>query len=522
MTRNRWLVLGLCLTLGTAGVLSRSDAQPPRASQPAPVSKESSAEFRRVVKQTLPAVVSIKTDVRPKPADDKNTEKKSRRTPRGFRGQGELPEEFRKQLEEMFGGGDFGDMENMPTPRVQGFGSGVVISPDGYVLTNNHVVEGADVVTVQLQDGRSFKSTDIKRDPKTDVAVVKLDVKGQTLPYAELGDSSKMEIGDWVLAMGAPYELRGTVTHGIISAKGRTIPVGRNDGKLMYQDFLQTDAAINPGNSGGPLVDLDGKVIGLNTAIETRTGSFAGIGYAVPTSIITKVVDQLEKYGKVKRSYLGVQMGELDPEVAERLGVKGGLMIGNVFENTPAAKAGLKETDVITAVEGKPVTESKSLQGMVAESQPGTTLHFSILRNGKAQNVPVKVEEQPEEYGSLPTGRRTPTKRREAQEGLEVPSLGLTVVEKPQGVQIAKINAEGVAADELNEGAYITHVEGKEVKTLPEFKKLIEAADVSGKGVLLTVRSADGASRMLVLKGDKPNAETKKQELKKRLDVKPN
>jgi len=501
MNRNRWIVLGLCLALGTAGALSRSEAQPPRTPQPAPVSKESSAEFRRVVKQTLPAVVSIRTDVKPKPVDQ--DKKNGRRAPRNFRfrGQGDLPDDLRKQLEDMFGEG-MGDMENMPTPRVQGFGSGVIISADGYVLTNNHVVEGADTVMVQLQDGRTFKTSDVKRDPKTDVAVVKLDVKGQTLPYAQLGDSSKMEIGDWVLAMGAPYELQGTVTHGIISAKGRTIPLGRDEGRLMYQDFLQTDAAINPGNSGGPLVDLDGKVIGLNTAIETRTGSFAGIGYAVPTSIINKVVDQLEKYGKVKRSYLGVQMGEIAPDVADRLGVKGGLMIGNVFEKTPAAKAGLKETDVITAVNGKPVTESKELQSMVADSPPGTTLHFAVLRNGKAQNVDVKVEEQPEEYGSAVAGRRAPRERAKTQDGLEIPSLGLTVVEKPQGIQIAKINADGVAADELNEGVYITHVEGKEVKTLKEFKSIMEKADVKGKGVLLTVRSPDGTSRMLVLKAD--------------------
>jgi serine protease Do len=342
----------------------------------------------------------------------------------------------------------------------------------------------------------------VKRDPKTDIAIVKLDVKDKTLPYAQLGDSNTAEIGDWVLAMGAPYALRGTVTAGIISAKGRTIPLGQNEGKLMYQDFIQTDAAINPGNSGGPLVDLDGKVIGINTAIETRTGSFAGIGYAVPTSIISKVVDQLVKYGKVKRSYLGVRMGEIDSEVAERLGVKGGLMIGTVFENTPAAKAGLKETDVIKSVNGKPATEVKTLQTEIAEAAPGTTLNVTILRDGKEKSVAVKLEEQPDDYGSEVAARRTP-RNRNAQEGIEVPSLGLTVVERPQGILIAKINADGVAADELNEGAYITHVEGKEVKTLAEFKKLMEAADVKEKGVLLTVRSPDGGTRMLVLKGSK-------------------
>jgi len=500
MTRKRWLVLGLCLALGTAGVVSQSDAQPPRA-QPAPVSKESSAEFRRVVKQTLPAVVSISTDVKPKPVDA--AEKKSRRTPRGFRfrGEGDVPEDLKKQLEDMFGEG-LGDMENMPSPRVRGFGSGVIISSDGYVLTNNHVVEGADIVTVQLQDGRSFKSSDVKRDPKTDVAIVKLDTKGQTLPYAQLGDSNKMEIGDWVLAMGAPYELQGTVTHGIISAKGRTIPLGRDEGRLMYQDFLQTDAAINPGNSGGPLVDLDGKVIGLNTAIETRTGSFAGIGYAVPTSIITKVVDQLEKYGKVKRSYLGVRMGEITSEVAERLGVKGGLMIGTIFDNTPAAKAGLKVSDVITAVNGQDARETKAVQALIAEAAPGTTFHFAIIRDGKKQNLDVKVEEQPEDYGSAVASRQAPNRRAKTQDGLEVPSLGLTVVEKPQGIQIAKVKPEGVAADELSEGWYITHVEGREVKTLKEFQSLMEKADVKGKGVLLTVRGPEGGSRMLVLKAD--------------------
>jgi serine protease Do len=498
MNRNRWLVLGLCLAVGTAGVFTQSNAQPPRE-QPAPVTKQSSQEFRKVVKQTLPAVVSIRTDTKPKAGDAE----KKRRGPRSSRprGGGDLPEEFRKQLEEMFGG-ELPDMENMPTPRVQGFGSGVIISADGYVLTNNHVVEGADVVIVETQDGKSFRSTDVKRDPKTDIAIVKLDVKDKTLPYAQLGDSNTAEIGDWVLAMGAPYALRGTVTAGIISAKGRTIPLGQNEGRLLYQDFIQTDAAINPGNSGGPLVDLDGKIIGINTAIETRTGSFAGIGYAVPTSIIGKVVDQLVKYGKVKRSYLGVRMGEIDSEVAERLGVKGGLMIGTVFENTPAAKAGLKETDVIKSVNGKPATEVKTLQTEIAEAAPGTTLNVTILRDGKEKSVAVKLEEQPDEYGSEVAARRTP-RNRNAQAGIEVPSLGLTVVERPQGILIAKINADGVAADELNEGAYITHVEGKEVKTLAEFKKLMEAADVKEKGVLLTVRSPDGGTRMLVLKGSK-------------------
>jgi serine protease Do len=471
------LTAALCLSVGTAGFFAVSEAQPPRADQPAPVTKESSAAFRKVVKQTLPAVVSIKTDVRPK----QDGEKKSKRMPREFRFRGELDE--------------------MPSPRVQGFGSGVIISADGFVLTNNHVVDGADVATVMLQDGREFKTTEIKRDPKTDIAVLKVDPKNQTLPYAQLGDSSTVEIGDWVLAMGSPFELRGSVTAGIISAKGRQIPLGRRGG-LMYQDFLQTDAAINPGNSGGPLVDLDGRVIGINTAIESRTGSFAGIGYAVPTTIISKVVDQLQKYGKVKRSYLGVQMGELRAEVAERLGLKGGIAITNVVENTPASKAGLNENDVIKAIDGKELSEMKTLQTLVSDATPGTTLNFAILRNGKEQVVKVKLEEQPDDYGVDLAARPMNRGKRGMQEAIEVPSLGLKVVEKPNGIQIAEVAANGVAVDELNEGAYITHVEGKEVKTLPEFRKLMEAADVNGKGVMLTVRNADGESRMLVLKGD--------------------
>src|SRR5262249_50055526 len=258
--------------------------------------------YRDIVKQVLPAVVSIEAKSKPVQLNNK-------RPKNPLPNDQQVPEEFRKFFEEF----RFGEMPDS-SPRY-GFGSGFFIDPSGVILTNFHVVDGADQVTVHLQDGRVLNSRNIKVDGRTDLAVVVLDQKGP-FPSLELGDSDVMQIGDHVLAVGAPFGLTGTVTHGIVSAKGRD-RMNMN----MYEDFIQTDAAINPGNSGGPLINLDGKVVGINAAIKSRSGGFQGVGLAIASNLATKVSKALRTEGVVHRGYLGVQIRELDPEVASRLGV---------------------------------------------------------------------------------------------------------------------------------------------------------------------------------------------------------
>ena len=294
----------------------------------------------------------------------------------------------------------FFDLPNegeVPQPS-GGFGSGLLVDAKGVILTNFHVVEGADKVTVQLSDGRKFTSKDVKSDPKTDLAIVRIEAPA-ALPFLELGDSDAMEIGDRVLAVGAPFGLTGTVTHGIISAKDRSLQLN------MYEDFLQTDAAINPGNSGGPLISLDGKVIGINAAIKSRSGGWQGVGLAMSSNLAKNIMPQLLKDGVVRRGYLGVQIKDIsEPEVAERLGLKKGehgVLVTRVFEDTPGAKAGLKDGDVITTLDGKPIHNGHELQIFVARQQVGKTVEVRGLRDGQPKTFQVKIEEQPRKYGTV-------------------------------------------------------------------------------------------------------------------------
>src|SRR5262249_53872866 len=260
-----------------------------------------------------------------------------------------------------------------------------------------HVVDGASQVVVTLKDGRKFTSTDVRGDRKTDLAIVRLDTRGQTLPALQLGDSDAMEIGDRVLAVGAPFGLAGSVTAGIGSGKGR------NGFKMnMYEDLLQTDAAINPGNSGGPLVNLEGKVVGINAAIKTRTGGFQGVGLAVASNLARNVMKSLLTDGVVRRGYLGVQIRELEPEVAARLGVanQGGGLVGDVFEKAPAAKAGVQAGDVITGTTGKAIKDGHGLQTIVAGLPLNKAAELTVVRDGKALKLPVTIEEQPNDFGT--------------------------------------------------------------------------------------------------------------------------
>src|SRR5262245_60488254 len=348
---SRWPIALVCVVLGglMVGLISNTGLHGQLSSPPA-VPKEMTS-YRDIVKKVLPAVVEVRSI--PK-LTAKTKQDTPRRRPRmDVPG---LPEEFRRFFEDMQEPG-FDPSEILPQ---RAYGSGFIVDPKGIVLTNYHVVEGAERVEITFKDGHKVVSKDIHGDRKNDLAIVRLDAQS-ALPYLKFGDSDAMEIGDRVLAVGAPFELQGSVTAGIVSAKGRN---GLTPSRAVYEDYLQTDAAINPGNSGGPLVNLAGEVIGINTAIRSRTGGFQGVGIAIASNVAKNIVDQLINNGTVRRGYLGVQVGELKPEVAAQLGVKEnvGVVVSRVYEKTPAAKAGIQEGDVILSVAGKEVRDARELQ----------------------------------------------------------------------------------------------------------------------------------------------------------------
>ena len=375
-------------------------------------------------------------------------------------------------------------------------------------MTNFHVVEGASQVTVQLSDGRKLTSKDVKTDPKTDLAIVRIEAPAP-LPFLELGDSDAMQIGDRVLAVGAPFGLTGTVTHGIISAKGRSLQL------TMYEDFLQTDAAINPGNSGGPLVSLDGKVIGINAAIKSRSGGWQGVGLAVSSNIAKNIVPQLLKDGVVRRGYLGVQVKDItEPDIASRLGLQQGehgVLVTRVFENTPGSKAGVKNGDVLTTLDGKPITNGRELQILVLRLPVGKTVTVQGLRDGQAKTFQVTIEEQPMKFGTtrVPLPRRI---ERDA-EGIVIDNIGVEAVdltadmadslgykEQTQGALIASVKRDSPADDAgLRRGMLITKVDRKPIHSAKGLRDAIESASLD-KGVLIQTETPQGGTNYVLLK----------------------
>jgi serine protease Do len=458
--------------------------------------------FHPVVNVVLPAVVSIET--RDKPATKVAKKPAQPRERRPFNNQ-QLPEEFRR----FFGNG--GGLDDLPfempdqSPR-HAFGSGFLVDPHGIILTNNHVVDGAEQVEVQLADGRKFLTKDIHTDPRTDLAIVRIQTK-EALPYLQLGDSKAMQIGDRVLAVGAPFGLTGTVTTGIISAKGRSMHMN------MFEDFLQTDAAINPGNSGGPLVNLEGQVIGINTAIKSESGGSQGVGFAISSDMAKKVMDQLEKNGRVTRGYLGVEIKNLSEEVAARLGLghEPGLLVAKVHEDSPAAKAGLKDGDVITSLDGKKVPNVQDLQHMVGEFPIGKAVPVTVQRDGKSLTLQVKIEDMPGEFGSVKTSAKGATHPEEQETRMD--KLGMTVTDmtpemakqfgykgKTAGAMVTEVESGSSAADAgLRRGMLVVKVDQKDVPDAAAVREAVDKGDLK-KGVLLQVRTPQGATDYVMLK----------------------
>lgn len=375
------LALGILIgTIVSGGV--RGQEKEKKASDPTPLSvpspRQTTSQFAQIAKTLEPAVVNINTESMVKPA--------ARR-----RGQNPNDDEEENPFGDFFDK-FFGNQDSGPI-RERSLGSGVIVDSKGYIVTNRHVIEKADRIRVRLQDDPPGVQHDAKligSDQETDLAVIKIDVDKQ-LPIAKLGNSESMQVGDWVLAVGSPFGLQATVTAGIVSAKGRNIVPNR-----QFQSFIQTDAAINPGNSGGPLVNLDGEVIGINTAILTDTNAYAGVGFALPSNTVVQVYNQLTgPEHRVQRGSIGIQFNSQEsPAIARVYGVQSGITIADVVANSPADRAGLKVGDTITSVDGKPVKNGDELVADIAGRKPGSKVELGYIRGGKKEETSVTVADR--------------------------------------------------------------------------------------------------------------------------------
>ena len=438
---------------------------PPSA--PAALAPETFAE---IAQKDSPAVVNISTE--------KVVKGRSQRS-REFFGPGPMPfgphDPFRDFFEKFFG--------DIPRDfKQRSLGSGFIIDPKGLIITNNHVVEGADKIKVKLVGGKEYNATIKGRDPKTDLALLEIKAT-EPLPSLSLGNSDAVRVGDWVVAVGNPFGLGHTVTQGIISAKGRVIGAG------PYDNFLQTDAAINPGNSGGPLLNLKGEVIGINTAI-VATGQ--GIGFAIPSNLAKEIIPQLQAKGKVTRGMLGVQVQTVTPELAKsfKLPEPKGALVAEVNPGTPAEKAGLQRGDIIVEFDGKPIKEMNELPRLVANTPPGTKVTLKFLRDGKEKSVTLTVTEMQEERTAL-SGRESPE---ESALGLAVENLNPNLarrygLKESKGALVVQVAPGSPAAEAgLRPGDLILDINGQAVRNVADFQRLLAALEKGSVARILVKR----------------------------------
>ncbi len=472
LLKSKPAVLALGFALGAAGLgLAHTTEKSPSVNPPAtlkladPAEGPSKSSYAPLVKEILPSVVNISSS---KVVHNRiNAEEGMPMDPffRQFFGQGQDGDE---------GSGRFRAPRDS---REKALGSGVIVSPEGYILTNNHVVEGATDVRVTLSDKREFQARIVGADPKTDVAVLKVDAKNLT-PIT-IGDSSKVQVGDVALAIGDPFGVGQTVTKGIISATGRG-GLGIED----YEDFLQTDAPINPGNSGGALINDRGELVGINTAIISHgSGGSQGIGFAVPANLARQVMDQVLKTGHVTRAYLGIYPQDVTPAMAKAFGEKDsqGIVVGDVSPNSPAKAAGIQRGDIILDVNGKPVTDSNQLRMSISMMQPGTELKLKTLRNGTERDATVKLAEMPTESAKADTNDDPSGSK--ALDGVEVSSLNsrtarqLGIPDSTKGVVVTDIDPASKMADSgLQKGDVIQEVNHQSVGSVSEFQSAVRKA----------------------------------------------
>ncbi len=461
--------------------------------------RQTSKAFAEVARKVSPSVVLIQVE-----RESETAQSTPFGIPFGDGQQWPFGDEFFKR----FFGDRFPDIPRFNVPEgkqqgkqrsVVGQGSGFVFTSNHklldnktYILTNNHVVEGNDKISVKFLDGREFEAKIKGTDPKSDIAVIEIEASG--LPAVQIGDYSQLEVGEWVVAIGNPFGLSHTLTVGVVSAKGRT-SLGIND----YEDFIQTDAAINPGNSGGPLVNLDGEVIGMNTAIFSRSGGYMGIGFAIPINLVERIANQLIEKGEVVRGYLGIMIQPLTADLAKSFDLESdrGILIAQVTKNSPADKAGLKTGDVIVNYQGRPVNDTGDFRNQVAMAQPGSKVEFDIIRDGKQRTVSVKIDKLSDDKLASQELSQSSDKL-----GLIVQTITADMARqlgiKPgKGVIVTEVAPGSVATMAgISRGSVILEVNRKAVNTAAEFNQVVKSS--TNNKVLLLVRDGE-ASRYVVL-----------------------
>ncbi|MDS4070431.1 MAG: DegQ family serine endoprotease [Candidatus Competibacter sp.] len=435
-------------------------------------------DFVTLVEQYSPAVVSIQTKSEPKE--------------RPGRGHPPIPENspfhdyFKKFFEQM---------PDLPSRPQSSVGSGFILSPDGYIVTNAHVVEDMDSIVVGLHDRTELPAQIIGKDSRSDIALLKVKADA-SLPTVKLGDARKLKVGQWVLAIGSPFGFERTATQGIISALGRNLPSDN------YVPFIQTDAAVNPGNSGGPLFNLDGEVIGVNSQIYSRSGGYQGVSFAIPIDVAMDVVDQIKAGGKVSRGWLGVLIQEVTPELAQsfNLDKPRGALVGQVMADSPAQKAGVKTGDIIVAFNGQPVRHSSDLPLMVGRTRPGTSAPLAVIRDGKEQTLTIQLEELPEDTRLQQAIAEPPSRNR----------LGLIVTEVPhdkrkkgdQGVLVKDV-ADGPADSAgIRPGDIIVRLNNVEITDASQFADVVKQLP-TGRPIPVLVKRENGSLFLALTVPDK-------------------
>lgn len=486
---------GLAIALAVAGAAAFTPVDPAFA-QSAPQPR-SLPDFTELVDQVSPAVVNIRTVER------------SRGSARGGT-DGQMDEEMQEFFRRFFG-------VPMPnTPRQQrpnprgnqeqeeqqprGVGSGFILTQDGYVMTNAHVVEGADEVIVTLTDKREFKAKTIGADKRTDVAVVKIEATG--LPFVRIGDVSRVKVGEWVMAIGSPFGLDNTVTAGIVSAKGRDTG--------DYLPFIQTDVAINPGNSGGPLINMRGEVIGINSQIYSRSGGFMGISFAIPIDEASRVAEQLRVSGRVQRGRIGVQIDQVTRDVAESIGLgrPQGALVRSVEGGSPAEKAGIEAGDIITKFNGTPIERATDLPRMVGNTKPGSRVNLTVFRRGGQRELPITVAEIEQEQAAARTRPIQPAPDEKAKASSPAAqSIGVVVAELSAndkrdakvkgGVKVQAVSEGAAQRAGLREGDIIVAIGNTEINSVKEFDAAVAKLDKS-KPIPVLLRRGELASYLLI------------------------